>query len=270
MKLGSIDAATVRRAAEIYLRIAYADPDAQRRAPRIDLGGEGSALDLIGRFSDESEITNGRRVGRYVLRLGNDLYPHMKLVLEECILRDEYAFAVDTHDDLRVSPDAPDYQRWNDVRRHNSRVAQQIEAAWREEHVPTLGDIRDMLGAVEQISARTRSVLVVDDDPSIRATLCTLLERAGLEVSSAANGREALQMVAEKRPNLILMDYQMPEMDGVTCCEALKSDPETDDIPVLLATRSQVDLAALTYADGFLVKPYRQDILFSLVRKLLS
>ena len=262
MKLGAIDAATVRKAAEIYLRIAYADPDALRRAPRVELDGGASALDLIGRFSDESEITNGRRVGRYVLRLGNDLYPHMKLVLEECILRDEYAFAVDTHDDLRVSADAPDYERWNNVRLHNSRVAQQIEEAWREDHVPTLGDIREMLGAVEQISEKTRSVLVVDDDPSIRETLCTLFERAGMKVSSAANGREALRMVAENRPNLILMDYQMPEMDGVACCEALKSDPDTDEIPVLLATRSQVDLTALTYADGFLVKPYRQDILF--------
>ena len=44
----------------------------------------------------------------------------------------------------------------------------------------------------------------------------------------------------------------MPEMDGVTACEALKGDPDTRRIPVLLATRSQVDLAALTYADGFL------------------
>jgi len=270
MKLGAIDAATVRKAAEIYLRIAYADPDARRRVPRIDLEGGASALDLVEHFSDESEITNGRRVGRYVLRLGNDLYPHMKLVLEECILRDEYAFAVDTHDDLRVSVDAPDYERWNEVRRHNSRLAERIEEAWREEHVPTLGDIREMLGAVERISEKRRSVLVVDDDPGIRATLCTLFERAGLQVTSAANGREALRMVAESRPNLILMDYQMPEMDGVTCCEALKSDPDTDEIPVLLATRSQVDLTALTYADGFLVKPYRQDILFSLVRKLLS
>ncbi|NJN14436.1 MAG: response regulator [Planctomycetes bacterium] len=86
----------------------------------------------------------------------------------------------------------------------------------------------------------------------------------------ASDGAEALRLVGEEAPDLILMDFQMPGMDGVTACEALKGNPETAEIPVLLATRSQVDLAALTYADGFLVKPYRQDVLFSLVSKLLS
>ena len=270
MKLDAIPASTVRRAAEIYLEHAYANTDAGRKAPEVRLDGGESAQDLIERFGDESEFSDGRRIGRYVLRLGNDLYPHMKLVLEECILRDEYAFSVDTHDDLNVSPDAPDYERWNEVRRHNGTLADEIEAAWREEKIPTQRDIKNLLGNVEQISESPRSVLVVDDDPSIRDTLCTLLERAGLEVRAAENGRRALDEVRERPPNLILMDYQMPEMDGVTACEALKGDPETDEIPVLLATRSQVDLTALTYADGFLVKPYRQDILFSLVRKLLS
>ena len=270
MKLEAIPASTVRRAAEIYLEKAYANADTGRKPPEVSLEGGDTASDLIGCFADESEFSDGRQIGRYVLRLGNDLYPHMKLVLEECILRDEYAFAVDTHDDLNVSPDAPDYQRWNEVRRHNGRLANQIETAWREERIPTQRDIKNILGQVEQISTSPRSVLVVDDDPSIRDTLCALLERAGLEVRSAKNGREALEEVRLRPPNLILMDYQMPEMDGVTACEELKSDPETDEIPVLLATRSQVDLTALTYADGFLVKPYRQDILFSLVRKLLS
>ena len=50
----------------------------------------------------------------------------------------------------------------------------------------------------------------------------------------------------------------------------LKRDEKTKSIPVLLATRAQVDLASLTYADGFMVKPYRQDVLFSIVKKLLG
>ncbi len=269
MKLEEIGASAVRLAAEIYLRHAY--PAAARwRAPSVDLSGGKSARDLLPRFEDESEERDGRRTGRYVLRLGNSRYPHMKLALEESILSDEYAFCVDTHDNLNVSPDAPDYARWNAVRDHNRRLAEEIERAWEEEGVPTVRDIKDRLGKVEQLGEQAQTVLVVDDDPAIRDALKALFERAGLVVRTAANGREALDIVRTARPHLILMDYQMPEMDGVTACEALKGDPATRRIPVLLATRSQVDLAALTYADGFLVKPYRQDVLFSLVRKLLA
>lgn len=269
MKLEGIPATSVRRAVETYLRIAY--PGASRwRAPAVDLAGGETAQDLLGRFEDESEESEGRRVGRYVLRLGNSRYPHMKLVLEESILKQEYAFTVDTHDDLNVPPSAPDYERWNAVRDHNRKVAEGILRAWREADIPTLRDIKKLIGSVEKLSEEGRSVLIVDDDPAIRDALRALFERAGLGVRTAANGREALAEVEEEAPSLILMDYQMPEMDGVACCEELKGDPKTAQIPVLLATRSQVDLASLTFADGFLVKPYRQDVLFSLVRKLLG
>jgi len=269
VKLEAIPASTVRLAVELFLRHAY--PGAARwRAPQIDLSGGTTALDELAHFDDESEERSGRRVGRYVLRLGNSRYPHMKLVLEESILKQEYAFSVDTHDDLKVSPESPDYERWSAVRNHNRKVAVEIEGAWSAEGVPTLRDIKDLLGNVERLSHEALSVLVVDDDPAIRDALRELFERAGLEVRTARDGRKALECVAAERPNLILMDYEMPEMDGVSACERLKEDPSTSGIPVLLATRSQVDLASLTYADGFLVKPYRQDVLFSLVRKLLQ
>lgn len=269
MKLDGIPAATVRKAVEIYLALAY--PGSSRwRAPPVELSGGETARDLLGRFEDESEAGPSRSVGRYVLRLGNNRYPHMKLVLEESILKDEYAFAVDTHDDLKVSPSSPDFERWNAVRTHNRALAEKIEEGWREARIPTLADIKDLLGTVEQLTKTPRSVLVVDDDTSICDAIRELLERAGMRVRTAPNGRAALESVAREPPHLILMDYQMPDMDGVTACEALKGSPATAGIPVLLATRSQVDLSSLTFADGFLVKPYRQDVLFSLVRKLLS
>jgi CheY-like chemotaxis protein len=269
VKLDRIPAATVRRAVEIYLGEAY--PGSSRwRAPKFDLSGGKTAADLVPRFGDETERDEGREVKRYVLRLGNSRYPHMKLVLEESILHEEYAFMVDTHDDLKVSPDAPDYDRWNQVRAHNRELAELIEERWRIEDVPTIADIKELIGTVEQIDTEARDVLVVDDEPGIRDAIQRLLERAGLQVRTACNGKDALAQVEADPPDLILMDYQMPEMDGVTCCEVLKADPKTESIPVLLATRSQVDLASLTYADGFLVKPYRQDVLFSLVRKLLG
>ena len=269
MKLADISAAAVRLAVEIYLRHAYS-MQSRWRAPAVDLAGGESASDLLERFGDEGENRHERYVHRYVLRLGNERYPHMKLVLEESIIVEEYVFGVDTHDDLRVDPKAPDYEQWTRVREHNRDLKLVIEQDWKREGVPVLSDIKRMLGEVEQIIEQPRSVLIVDDDEAIRDTIQTLLDRGGLRVRTASNGKEALLAVAEEQPNLILMDYQMPEMDGVACCEILKADPRTRSIPVLLATAGQVDLSTLTYADGFLVKPYRQDILFSLVRKLLS
>jgi len=269
MTLQEIPASTVRMATELFLQEAY--PGGSRwRAPKVELAGGETAKDLLPRFGDESESREGRVVHRYVLRLGNSLYPHMKLVLEESMVRDHFVFGVDSHDDLRVSPEAPDYARWNAVRDHNRLLRERIERVWREHRIPTLADLRPLLDReVERIGDATKSVLVVDDDESIRDALTTLLGRAGLRIRTARNGREALDAVREEAPHLILMDYQMPEMDGVACCTALKGDASTRSIPVLLGTASQIDLSTLTYADGFLVKPYRQDVLFSLVRKLL-
>ncbi|NJN14435.1 MAG: hypothetical protein HC813_02030 [Planctomycetes bacterium] len=90
----------------------------------------------MARFSDESQQDGERRIARYVLRLGNSRYPHMKLVLEESILRGEFAFGVDTHDDLNVSPNAPDFDRWNVVRTHNRSVAEGSSALRAPESPP--------------------------------------------------------------------------------------------------------------------------------------
>ena len=269
MKLRAIDASTVRLAVKLYLGLAYTG-DSAGRAPVPDLAGGDTAEDLIARFADECEESGERKICRYVLRLGNVEYPHMKLVLEENILRNEYAFGVDTHDDLSITPDNPDYERFNAIRAHNRKLATRIEQAWHAAGIPTVTDIQELFGTVEQLTEEQKSVLIVDDEPAIREALKELFTRAGLKVRTAENGKAALESVAKEAPNLILMDYQMPELDGVSTCERLKSNPETKSIPVLMATRSQVDLESLTYADGFLVKPYRQDVLFSLVKKLLG
>lgn len=270
MKLEAIGAPTVRLAVELYLNLAYPG-SGDGRAPGPDLAGGKTARDLVSRFEDECEQgEDRRRVCRYVLRLGNAGYKHMKLVLEENILKNEYAFGVDTHDNLKISPENPDFEEFNRLRARNAELAARIEQAWQAAGIPTLRDITELFGKVEQLSERPSCVLIVDDDESIRDTLGELFSRAGLDVRTAENGRACLDEVAKHPPDLILMDFQMPELDGVATCERLKADERTRAIPVLLATRAEVDLASLTYAEGFLVKPYRQDVLFSIVKKLLA
>jgi CheY-like chemotaxis protein len=79
-------------------------------------------------------------------------------------------------------------------------------------------------------------VLLVEDEPDIRLIARASLAHAGFVVTTAANGLEALAAVASERPDLIVMDWMMPELDGPDACERLKADPATRDIPILFLT----------------------------------
>ena len=76
--------------------------------------------------------------------------------------------------------------------------------------------------------------LVVDDSMLIRYTVCRFLEERGFAVESATNGVEALEVLARVRPNLIVTDMQMPKMSGSELITALKSNPDTATIPVII------------------------------------
>ena len=80
------------------------------------------------------------------------------------------------------------------------------------------------------------SILVVDDQPINVKLLQRKLERHELHVLVATNGLECIQIVREKKPDLILLDVMMPEMDGIETCRRLKADPETATIPVLFVS----------------------------------
>ena len=80
-------------------------------------------------------------------------------------------------------------------------------------------------------------ILVVDDEPINLARLRAILE-AEHELVFARNGEEALQAVAKHQPALILLDVQMPKLDGYATCRRLKADPATEDIPVISSPAS--------------------------------
>ena len=71
-------------------------------------------------------------------------------------------------------------------------------------------------------------ILVVDDDPDNRAMIGHFLTNWGSEVDDAKTGRVALEKVRARAPSLVLLDLEMPEMDGFETCERLKTDPETE------------------------------------------
>lgn len=83
-------------------------------------------------------------------------------------------------------------------------------------------------------------ILVIEDDPLIRNNLEEILSLSGFSVVTAGNGQAGLQMVTHEQPNLILCDVMMPELDGYSVLKALRQNPKTASIPVVLLT-AQVD-----------------------------
>jgi diguanylate cyclase (GGDEF)-like protein/PAS domain S-box-containing protein len=117
-------------------------------------------------------------------------------------------------------------------------------------------------------------ILVVEDSASQAALLCGQLEAHGCRVRVAANGLQALDLVAERRPTLIVSDIMMPRMDGYELCRHLKLDPATRDIPVILVTHlsdaRDVVRGLACGADTFILKPYEEKYLIARIRYFLA
>jgi DNA-binding response OmpR family regulator len=113
----------------------------------------------------------------------------------------------------------------------------------------------------------TGRVLVVDDDPDLREFLRLMLTSMGFEVSSAANGREALDVMDGHDPDLILLDMKMPVMNGWEFCRALEGRGVRPPIVVLTAAPDPAARAAEACADGWLGKPFEYEELEATVRR---
>ena len=119
-----------------------------------------------------------------------------------------------------------------------------------------------------------RTVLVVDDSKTIRFLVEKGLSEAGFHVLTATNGKEGLDMVKIRTPDLILSDINMPEMDGIEFCKMLKTNPEWSKVPFVVMSshsekslvRGMIDQGATTY----IVKPFNLDQLVLTIENLLS
>ncbi len=114
-------------------------------------------------------------------------------------------------------------------------------------------------------------ILIAEDEEHIQTALNYTFETNGFEVCLAVNGIEALKFAKHKKPDLILLDFVMPEMSGIEALEELKKEPSLKDVPVymLTARQSEVDIkrAFALGAEGYLKKPFDPD---KLVQKLKS
>ncbi|HEY0752306.1 MAG TPA: response regulator, partial [Chitinophagaceae bacterium] len=120
-------------------------------------------------------------------------------------------------------------------------------------------------------SGRPSTILIVDDDDSIRSLLHQELSEAGHLVEEASNGKEALSRVREHKPDLIILDVMMPEMNGFDVAAILKNDPETMDIPIIILSIVQDKIRGFRIGvDRYLNKPIDTAQLFTEIGTLLE
>ena len=126
----------------------------------------------------------------------------------------------------------------------------------------------------QAITRNATNVLVVDDSLSARRTLAQVISDAGYEPRTAVDGLDAIDAIEERLPHLILLDLEMPRMNGLELAAHLRSDQHTHDIPIVMVTsrstakhREQAHAAGI---DAFITKPYLEDDLAEQIRLLIS
>jgi CheY-like chemotaxis protein len=119
-----------------------------------------------------------------------------------------------------------------------------------------------------------KTILLVDDHEDNRVALLAVLEREGYGTLAAANGQEAVEIVREHSPDLVLMDLAMPVMDGRTAMQELRADPRTADVPIVVLTAMALsvdrDRMIAEGFDGLLIKPCMPPLLLKEVRSLIG
>lgn len=123
------------------------------------------------------------------------------------------------------------------------------------------------------MSVDQMQVLLVEDEPAQREVLAYNLEAEGYHVRRAENGEEAMMLIDEAAPDLIILDWMMPLLSGIEVCRRVKSRPETRAIPVIMLSARSEEVDAVrgldTGADDYVIKPYNLRELMARVRNQL-
>lgn len=117
-------------------------------------------------------------------------------------------------------------------------------------------------------------ILVVDDEPDIIQAISIRLEANGYEIASAENGEQAIQTAVREKPNLIILDIGLPDINGHIVAKRLAEYPQTQFTPIIYltanATRQNFDKALVLGVSQFISKPFNIDDLLATIRMLMT
>jgi DNA-binding response OmpR family regulator len=120
------------------------------------------------------------------------------------------------------------------------------------------------------MASQGQTVLVVEDESSIASFVALYLKNAGYRIQSVGNGRDALERVAAEKPDLIVLDLMLPDVDGLEVCRRIR---QTSDVPILMLTARDEDVDKIigleVGADDYLTKPFNPRELVARVKSIL-
>ncbi|MGC4074679.1 MAG: response regulator [Nibricoccus sp.] len=123
-------------------------------------------------------------------------------------------------------------------------------------------------------SSKMPCILIIDDDSGVRGVLKTMLERSGYEVMTGASGVDGLTAARARRPDLVLLDIEMPGMNGFDVCSLIKTDTALRSVPVVIMTgRPTAGIPARVQAVGamdLITKPFDRNILLKKISTCLA
>lgn len=116
-------------------------------------------------------------------------------------------------------------------------------------------------------------ILIIDDEEDIRDILFYNLQKEGYQVFQAATGREGIAVAVDQKPDLVLLDVMMPEMDGIEVCQTLRENPKTKDVRICFLTARNEDYSQIAGldagADDYVAKPVKPKVLASRIKAIL-
>lgn len=119
-----------------------------------------------------------------------------------------------------------------------------------------------------------KQILIVDDEPSIIVPVQFLMEQNGYEVMVAFSGEEAMEIITEKKVDLILLDIMLPVIDGFEVCQRVRENPRWDGIKIILLTalgsEANVEKGLALGADAYITKPFSNIEIVDKVKQLLE
>jgi CheY-like chemotaxis protein len=220
---------------------------------------EEARLALVAKLSEQAKANEERAVEARTAgakRIGND---NADEEARQAVVQKSAALAVQSESDLGTAIS-------KEVRSLSAEVQKSLDASVTLK-VNVDADKRDALH-------RSPLILAVDDSPTIRKVVAMALSMEGFEVISAADGVEALTLLAERQPDIILSDVKMPRLDGYKLCKFVKKHKRTMHIPVIMLSDKggafDKFLGRMAGCDGFVTKPFECCELIATVKQFCA